>query len=60
MRLVAASPNDGWQVESGDQVGESVEVKFDKDSAAIKVKASCAGGVPVFGVESSDSQDSHH
>lgn len=53
VRLVGASPNTGWQVERGDSVGDSVEVKFSKNATQIQVHATCSRGVPAFQAETS-------
>jgi len=50
-RLQAASPNDGWSVERGDEAGDHVEVKFERDGVEVQVQALCVGGVPQFRAE---------
>lgn len=57
-RFVAASPNNGWQVERGDLTGDSIEVKFSKTGAQVQVQATCSGGIPAFQVDSSGGGDS--
>ena len=52
-RFKGASPNDGWSVERGDTVGDSIEVKFEKNGTEVQVHASCVGGVPRFQTETS-------
>jgi len=50
-RLQAASPNDGWSVERGDEAGDHVEVKFERDGVEVQVQALCLGGIPQFRAE---------
>ena len=50
-RLQAASPNDGWSVERGDEAGDHVEVKFERDGVEVQVQALCVGGIPQFRAE---------
>jgi hypothetical protein len=57
VRFKGASPNDGWHVERGDDSGDSIEVKFERDQTEVQVRATCASGVPRFQVETSTSTD---
>ena len=50
-RLQAASPNDGWSVERGDESGDHVEVKFERNGVEVQVQALCVGGIPQFRAE---------
>lgn len=58
VRFLAASPNNGWQVERGDLSGDSIEVKFSRTGTQLQVQASCVQGVPAFQVDSSGGGDS--
>jgi hypothetical protein len=57
VRFKGASPSDGWHVERGDDSGDSIEVKFEKDEAEVQVRATCVSGVPRFQVETSGRDD---
>jgi len=51
--LQAASPNDGWSVERGDESGDHVQVKFERDGVEVQLEGLCVGGVPQFRAETS-------
>lgn len=57
VRFKGASPNDGWHVERGDDSGDSIEVKFERNETEVQVRATCSSGVPRFQVEISGSAD---
>jgi hypothetical protein len=57
VRFKGASPNDGWHVERGDDSGDSIEVKFEKNETEVQVHATCVGGVPRFQAETSGGGD---
>lgn len=47
LRLVGATPADGWRVEREASRSE-ITVKFERESAEIEVQARCAQGTPTF------------
>lgn len=47
IRLVAATPDDGWTVEVGSPGPEHVEVELHRSGSETRVRAACSGGVPV-------------
>jgi hypothetical protein len=48
----SASPSNGWSFERDGSSGEEIEVTFKSGESEVQVRATCAGGVPQFSVES--------
>ena len=51
LRLIGATPADGWRVER-ETTRSEITVKFEQESREVHVQAHCSQGTPVFRVES--------
>lgn len=57
IKLVGATPADGWRVERAESDSD-VEVRFERAESEVDVKARCGASGPVFSVESDKDDES--